>query len=281
MHTLTLGAVDRRICIDCEESETRALLTAAYGHMEINSGEVGLHYSVGRDSGRATFFIKRQGRELLTAPDDGTFLALLDEDIAIELQKLRRDLYFVHAAVLAIADVALMLVANSGGGKSTVCWALSHHGFRYLSDELGPVDLKTLGVHRFTRAVTLKTEPPASYPIPPTTIQTSRGWHVAAKDVPGGVGKDLTRLAAVFFLRYEAKAREPSVRRISEAEAVARLYANTLNALAHAGDGLDAAIQITTAIACFELVTADLTATCGLLMDTLKGLLKGGPLQDL
>jgi len=78
----------------------------------------------------ATFFIKREGRELLAAPEGGMCLALFDADVAIELQKLRRDLYFVHAAVLAVGDSAFMLVAQSGGGKSTVCWALSHHGFR-------------------------------------------------------------------------------------------------------------------------------------------------------
>ena len=273
MHTLTLRAVDRGIRVDCEESETRALLTATYGHMRDEAGAADLHYIVGRDSARTTFFIKRQGRELLTAPDDGAFLQLFDEDIVIELQKLRCDLYFVHAAVLTVADTAFMLVARPGGGKSTLCWALSHHGFPFLSDELGPVDLQTLGIHRYPRAVALKTQPPASYPIPPATLQTSRSWHIAAEDLPGGIGTGLTRLTTVFFVQYDAKAREPSVRRLSVAEATGRLYANTLNALAHAGDGLDAAIRITAAITCFELVSADLTATCGLLTATLKGLL--------
>jgi hypothetical protein len=270
MYTLTLRALERNIRIDCEESETRALLAATYGHMKGDPGAPDLHYTVGWRSAQSVFFIKRHDRELLTASDDGTFLALFDEDIAIELQKLRRDLYFVHAAVLTVSDIAFMLVAKPGGGKSTVCWALSHSGFSYLSDELGPVDLETLEIHRYTRAVTLKTQPPASYPMPATTLQTSRGWHIAAEYVPGGIGKSLTRLSAVFFLQYDAGARDPALRRISAAEAAARLYANTLNALAHGGDGLDAAIRITTAVTSFELVTADLAATCGLLAATLK-----------
>jgi hypothetical protein len=274
MKTLALRALERSIRIDCEESETMALLTATYGHMKEHAGAADLHYTVGRDSARATFFIKRPGCEPLIAPDDGTFLALFDADIAIELQKLRRDLYFVHAAVLTVADLAFMLVARPGVGKSTLCWALSHHRFPYLSDELGPVDLETLEVHRYTRAVTLKTHPPGSYPIPPTAFRTSRGWHIAAEDLPGGIGKGLSRLAAVFFLQRDPETREPSVRRMRTAEATARLYADTLNALAHAGDGLDAAIRITATIACFELVTANLTATCDLLTATLKELLK-------
>ena len=49
-----------------------------------------------------------------------------------------------------------------------------------LSDELGPVDLKTLRIHPFTRALMLKTNPPASYPLPATTLHTSRGCYVTA-----------------------------------------------------------------------------------------------------
>jgi hypothetical protein len=272
VHTLTLRVLDRGIRIDCAQPEMTALVTAAYGHMRHNQQAIDLHYTVGRDDG--TFFAERPGRERLSAPDDGTFIALFDEEIAIELQKLRRDLYFVHAAVLTISDAAFMLVAEPGGGKSTLCWALSHHGFRYLSDEFAPVTLETLKVHRFTRALTLKTKTPAPYPIPPTALRTTRGWHVSAEDVPSGVGEDLTRLRAIFFVQYDAQAREPAVRPISAAEAAARLYANTLNALAHTADGLDAAIRITTAVSAFDLVTADLAATCALLTATLKGLLE-------
>lgn len=274
MHTLTLRVLDRTIRVDCEESDTTALLTATYGHMEGDAAGADLHYTVGRDRTGGLYRIDREGGELRTVPDDGSFLALFDKDVTIELQKLRHDLYFVHAAVLTAEESAFMLAARPGGGKSTLCWALSHRGFPYLSDELGPVDIETLRVHRYTRAVMLKTRPPASYLLPATTLHTSRGWHVAAEDVPSGVGKNLTRLAAVFFLNYAADARAPSVRRITAAEAAARLYANTLNPLAHAADGLDAAIRITTAIACFELVTADLTATCTLLTATLEGALR-------
>ena len=78
MKTVMLRALERSIRIDCEESETRALLTTTSGHMKGHAGAADLHYTVGRDSARATFFIKRPGCEPLTAPDDGTFLALVE-----------------------------------------------------------------------------------------------------------------------------------------------------------------------------------------------------------
>jgi hypothetical protein len=272
--TLTLRTVGRTIRVSSGEPATTRLLSATYGHMHGDAALADLHYSVGRHVSEGGFFIERRGRARVVAPDDGTFLAHFDEDVAIEVQKLRPDLYFVHAAVLTVSEGAFMLVTESGGGKSTLCWALSHHGYRYLSDELGPVDLESLHVHPFTRALMLKTEPPgARYPLPADTLRTSRGWHISADDVPGGVGAGPTRLTAIFFLRRDRLAQAPSVRSVGAAEAAARLYANSLNQLAHRGDGLDAAVRIATGVACFELVTTpDLAAASNLLAAALQRL---------
>lgn len=274
MQTVILRTVGRTARVDCAEPETRALITATYGHMQACPAPADLHYTVGRDTSRGGFFIERDGQELLSTADDGDFLARFDEDFAIELQKLRQELYFVHAAVLNASGNAFMLVAESGGGKSTLCWALSHHGYPYLSDELGPIDLQSLEVHPFTRALMLKTAPPRScYPIPAATLRSSRGWHVAAEAVPGGVSADPTPLTAIFFLRGDRAAAAPSIRPVGAAAAAVRLYANSLNQLAHRGDGLDAVIRITTAVACHELVTTpDLPAVSCLLTATLKGI---------
>lgn len=270
MQVLRLRVLDRGICVRCQEPLSQALITAAYGPMQGDLGMTDLDYLVGRYGTPAAFFMKRVGREPLTTLDDGTFLAWLDEDIAIELQKLRADLYFIHAAVLKRADAAVMLVAQSGGGKSTLCWALLHHGFRYLSDELGPVDLETLNVYPFPRALVLKTGPPTSYPLPPNTVRTSRTLHVTAADIPGGIIRSPVPLSTVFFLTYDPDAPAPSVRRLSAGEAAARFYANALNSLAHAGEGLDGAIRLATKSRCFELITAELVPTCALLMATME-----------
>jgi hypothetical protein len=163
---------------------------------------------------------------------------------------------------------AVMLVAKPGGGKSTLTWALLHHGFGFLSDELAPVDLDTLKVHPYPRTLALKRKPPGSYPLPQLTVITSRSLHV--RDVLGSVVRAPAPLGAVVFLHYDPDASGPTIRRLTSAEAGARLYANTLNPLAHAGDGLDGAVRITAASPCYELVSADLPATCALLARTLE-----------
>jgi hypothetical protein len=188
------------------------------------------------------------------------------------LQRLRRDLYFIHAAALEFAGKAYMLVAPSGSGKSTTTWALLHHGFQYLSDELGPIDLKTLEVYPYPHALCLKNAPPTSYPLPARVLRTSRTLHISPRNLPCGVSTSPFPLAAIFFLQYDPEACAPAVQPLNKAEAGVRLFANALNPLAHPGDGLDGAIKIATESACFKLTTADLSSTCQLVLTTIAGL---------
>jgi hypothetical protein len=72
----------------------------------------------------------------------------------------------------------------------------------------------------------------------------------------------------MFFLRYDPGAPAPSLRPISPGEGAARLYANTLNALAHSESGLEAAIRITAGCPCYAVTSSELRATAALLRRT-------------
>ena len=270
--TLSLAVLDRNVKVRCKDTETFELLLANYGQMRQEPGTADLHYTVGRQNASSAFSLKREDQEPLGASDDSEFLLLFDNDISIELQKLRTDLFFIHAAALEFMGEALMLVGPSGSGKSTTTWGLLHHGFGYLSDELGPVDLKTLTVHPYSHALCLKREPPDAYPLPDKTLRTSRTLHVPVKEIPNGVAKGPLPLAAIFFICHRSEGSEPKVQPISKAAATARLLANALNPLAHPGDGLDGAAEIAASLACFELVSADLPETCALVKAALKGI---------
>jgi hypothetical protein len=273
MDMLNLTILDVSVGIRCAEKETRALLTAHYGWMQGPLDGLDVQYTVTRP-GRS-LLLARDGVPTSAAADPGALLLLLDQDLIVQLQKRRPDLYFVHAGVLESAGQAFMLVAPSGGGKSTTAWGLVHHGFRYMSDELGPVDLRTLMVHPYPRSLSLKGMPPRAYPLPRRAVASSRGFHITTAAISSGIHGTAAALTATFFLRYVRDAPRPSVRRISAAHAGARLYANALNALAHPEDGLDAAIRIARATACFELGAADMAATCALVEATLATLPTG------
>lgn len=199
-------------------------------------------------------------------PDAADVLSWLDDELTIGMQHRRPDLLFVHAAALVRGGRALLLVAESGGGKSTTTWAALHHGFALLSDELAPVDPASLVVHPYPRAVCLKGDAPAGYPLPPGTVRASRTSCIAVRHVPTAAAAPL---AALVYVSYQPTDPRPTIREITPAESAARLYANSLNPLAHGGEGLDAMASLAPRVRSFVLRSGDLPATCALLADAL------------
>jgi hypothetical protein len=257
------------------DPECKRLLLANHGFFQASVQIPVLSYVVDRRKADR-FLILRGSEPPLQANDDGEFLFLFEKDLTIELQKLRPALYFVHAAALQFQGKGLMLIAMSGGGKSTTTWALCNHGFRYLSDELGPVDLTTLEVVPYPHALNLKKTPPSPYALPPQTVRTSRTLHVPVEALPGGVQSTPAPLAAIFFLFYRPDACSPEIQPVNRAEAGARLFANALNALAHPGEGLDAALELAARCSCFELTSNDLRETCRIVSETMETLRNSG-----
>jgi hypothetical protein len=267
---LAIRVLDVNISIRCADASLKRLLTLHYGALPRHAGPPDLRYAI--DDRDGSFRLTCDRDEPLRAVDRGELLLLLDQHVIVELQRRRPDVYFVHAGVLELDGRACLLVAPSGGGKSTTVWGLVHHGLRYLSDELAPIELSSRLVHPYPRALTLKSRPPAPYPLPCGTLATSRGFHIAPNAVAAASASTATPIAALLFLQYVPEAPAPSMTPMGAAQAAARLYANTLNPLAHAHDGLDAAIAVVRSTACFLVSTADLAATCALVKRALTRL---------
>ena len=193
---------------------------------------------------------------------------LLEKDLTVELQKRRPDLYFLHSAALEWNGKACLFAAEAGSGKSTTTWALLHHGFRYLSDELSPVDVESMRVFPYPHALCLKRRPP-DYPLPTDTIDLGRTLHVPVGSLPSETITEPLPLGAVFLVKYCPDLAAPELRAISAAEAGARLYLTALNALSHPNRGLDAAIRIAEQVPCFAVDSAALPATCALIRSVL------------
>jgi hypothetical protein len=196
-------------------------------------------------------------------------LSWLDDQLTVGVQHRRPDLFFVHAAALGRDGRALLLVAESGGGKSTTSWAALHHGFALLSDELAPIDPATQHVHPHPRALCLKSPPPDPYVLPKGTLQTPGGYYVAVRLLPTPPEPKPLPLAALVYVSYRPDQPQPSLREITPAESAARLYAHCLNPLAHGGDGLDAAVDLARGVPSFVLHSGELARTCALLASVL------------
>jgi hypothetical protein len=245
--------------VRCADPEVRRLLAEAYGQSR-GRGASALRYRI--ESVGGTFRLTRRGMPARRAAGAGPVFGLLDSDLAVQLQRRRRELLFLHAAVLVRGGRAALLVGASGAGKSTAAWALAHHGFRYGGDELAPVDVKRLRVIPSPRALCLKAPPPAPYPLPARARCTRSGWHVPLRDLPGGLHTAPAPIAAVFFVDHAPAAAGRGLRRLSAAEAAARLYAQALNPLAHPDDGLEPAVRLAEALPAFALDSSRLPAAC-------------------
>ena len=189
----------------------------------------------------------------------------IDEQIVIAAQHALPGLFFVHAAVLEHGGKAVLLVAESGSGKSTTCLGLVQHGFGFLSDELAPIHLESLVVESFPRALCLKATPPPGYGHEMVAFRQRLYTPIpcAAPRLP---------LGALVFVDYDPHRAAPEVDAISPAEAATRLAAQSLNLLAHQDFGLDALAQIAEAVPALRLGSADLGRTCRLLEQRLGSL---------
>jgi len=266
---LIFSIFSQRLKIRCDDNLLRALVLANYAAFQEFDGKVDIEYTVSRPVSGG-FFLYRGDDLLAEAQNDEavqySFLYALEKSIAIDLQYARADLYFIHAAALEHHGRVFMLVAASGTGKSTTAWALLQHGFHYMSDELAPIDPIGNVVHPYPHALCLKSEPPAPYQLPKNIVCTERTIHIPVETIPSLAIKHPRPLQAIFFLQRDANVSEPSLKRLSAAEASTRLYANTLNALAHPYGGLDVAINIASSVPVFLLNAGDLRSTCDLVL---------------
>jgi hypothetical protein len=273
LQPLCLSVLDREVRIECPDSGLRQLLCANFGAMATACSRApDLFYSIRADRASSAFSLERRGMARLEASDPGDLLFLLEKDLTVELQKRRPELLFLHSAAVEWNGQACLLAAESGCGKSTTAWALLHHRFSYLTDEFSPIDLRSMRVFPYPHALCLKEAPPA-YPLPADTIHLGRTSHVPAKSLPSSVVQTPCALGAVFIVQYVPELTAPSVRPIGSAEASARLYLATLNALAHSNCGLDAVTRIAEHSPCFFVSSNELGSTCSSICAVIEGVM--------
>jgi len=251
---------------DCEDGIS--VLRASYGHLEVPEATPDLSYSID-DSTSSGLRIQRN-TDVISVQRSADLLMHFDDDLVVQLQLLRPDLYFQHAAVVTLDERSFLFPAPRGHGKSTLSWALLQHGLRYSSDELGPINPTDLTVAPFSRAICLKSNPPIPYEVPADLLQGQDPLHVPVSCLAQPPVDRPVPLAGVFFPRFDPNSEQPRVREIGTAKAAARLYSNALNPLAHPGSGLDVAVDIATRVPCFELTSSRLGATCELVLETMR-----------
>ncbi|MEM7707359.1 MAG: hypothetical protein AAF358_17505 [Pseudomonadota bacterium] len=195
----------------------------------------------------------------------------IESYLVMGLQFARPELVFLHSAALEFEGRAFLISGASGNGKSTLAWALTHHGCAYLSDELAPIDLtdpKRPIVNAYPHSLNQKRCPAEPYALPEGTPFTGWTYHIPVNRLPSGVCYEPRKVFAVFLV--EQTRGEPVATPLSAAEGAFRLYPNLLNGLAHEAAGLKAARSLSQNQGVYLLESADLTATAKLVLETLN-----------
>ena len=255
MIKLYLKVFDVVTLVECESERIASVIRAGFSAFFVEPCDCTLEYKVTSNKAQG-FIIQRRGLES-EIESDNTYELLynFEKDLTIELELCRKDLFFVHGAALELGGKAILISAPSGSGKSTTTWALLHHGFNYLSDELAPIALDTLNIQPFPHALNQKKHPPEPYILPEATFKTDRTMHVPVEALPCQVVEKPTPLAAMFYVKYNAEAEVPAIEPISVSEACMHLFANGLNQLQHENKGLATATDIASRVPAYKVET--------------------------
>ena len=134
----------QRVRIRSSNRAVARLLSTNFGAFAATEGNshADLDYTI---TGTQPFNVRRAGRAPSPMrPTPGDLLYEVEKDIVVELQRRNPQLFFLHSGAIAWQGRASLFVAESGGGKSTTTWAMLHHGYGYLSDEIAPIALDEL-----------------------------------------------------------------------------------------------------------------------------------------
>lgn len=259
--SLVVQACRRSFTLTCTCEQTRGLLERVFGALTRPAHAVASavrNYVIEGPSLSGQFTIT-DARSTCEARDADDLIYQLDKQITLAMQLERGDLFFLHAAAVAVHGRAIAMPAFPGTGKSTLTLALAQRGLEYLSDELAPLDLQALAVEPYSRALCLKTPPPFPYSVPDGTLRMSSRFHVPTTSLGTVARLDALPLGAIAFL-HRGDVGPQRFRRLTTASAATCLMAHLLNGLAHDNYGLDAAIALSRAVPCFELDLRDLAA---------------------
>lgn len=193
-------------------------------------------------------------------------LAVLEWGINLVIAMRSHCFLMLHSAVLEKHGEALLLPAAPGFGKSTLCAALAHRGWRLLSDEFGLVRPGTLKFIAVPRPIALKNESidvirtfaPDAY-VGPSIPGTRKGTVAHLKPPADSVRRQAEPAVVrrIVFPRWQDGA-SLQLEPLSKAEAFMMLAMNAFNYELLGEAGYGTACDVVEASSCWRLVYSDL-----------------------
>jgi hypothetical protein len=223
----------------------------------------------------------RDGDRLLDTPDPSRAFLYLLWDINQRVFRGTNDKALVHASVVSSGDRAVVMTAPSESGKSTLSLGLVERGLGYLTDEAAAIDLESLVVHPFPKAVSVDVGAQAFLehlrpPSDPAIAEYLQGqWQVTPDAIRFGAVAGPAVPAWIVVPRYVRDA-ETVLEPMTRADALGVLLEQALNLHVHGRAAFECLAAVVRRCRCFRLVMGDLPSAC----DTMLAMLAEGPGDD-
>ncbi len=147
-----LKAVSRELLEQASHAANSALL----GRLEIVDNIDAEHsFGFSLDDDSETLVLLENGERITSDTSVPRFFRFFDSLIRIKIAENTREWVFIHAGVVAWKGRAIVIPANSFGGKTSLVAELVRNGAEYYSDEYAVLDGKGL-VHSFPRDLSIR-----------------------------------------------------------------------------------------------------------------------------
>jgi len=226
--------------------------------------------------------IKEEGKHLLVRDADIVYETSDWVDSLIKLQEFflddfigftRDQYYLLHSAIVVKNGKAILLPGASRSGKSTLCIALLKNGFKYISDEIAAIDLKTFRASGFPRAISIREKTLRLFPTLNPEINccqyqllNTRGISKICYGIPykGNLASmnKFFPLSAIVFPKYNTKGRTVLHEVSHSSLAIYNLMECSINQLWLKEKGFRTATGLVKRTNCYNLQTNNLAEAC-------------------
>ncbi len=278
MPSLLIDLLGVRVRLRCEDSELAARLAASYACS--TAGEHTATPSVEASLAREgeAWRARVDGRPEHVERDPTLALRGLHHELLHAVMLRAPELYYVHAAVVAVGGRGVVLPGLSRAGKSTLALALLERGARYLSDELLAFDPATGAAHAFPRAPKIRDVCAGYFPrLAPHWIGTGEGRVAPFAALAPDVVLARAPVRAVVSPRWSAPEEAGDAdaldrcRPVRAGEALLDLASSSLNFGTHRAQSLDCLTLLVADAACARLAWRDPHAAARAIEELVRG----------
>ncbi|MHB1414175.1 MAG: hypothetical protein ACYC1C_02890 [Chloroflexota bacterium] len=168
----------------------------------------------------------------------------------------------IHAGAVAAGERAILFPGASGQGKSTLVAALCLAGFAYMSDELSVINMESLLLLPFLKAIGLKDGGwkvlTAAFDTPSPALKATPSDGVTVRYLPGPNPRSTPTPIRFVLMLDRQPGRSASFVPAPRAQALVELAKHSLNLPRHGRKGVEALARVVEGADCYTLTYGDL-----------------------